>query len=107
MLTAAVQRPSDNDKRQSDESGNEHSGADGDGARLGWSHGRIRNLLQRREALAGITVATGHRGSEPISLPNNRLDETWLVGIVVQRETNLADGRIYAVIDIQKDVFSP
>src|SRR5438552_8649399 len=29
MLTAAVQRPSDNDKRQSDGSGNEHSGADG------------------------------------------------------------------------------
>src|SRR5215469_14607602 len=45
--------------------------------------------------------------NEPISLPRNCLNEAWPFRIVAQRQSDLADGSIDAVLGINENVLAP
>ncbi len=64
----------------------------------------------RREWLrlrTGIPIAAGHRGGKAVSPSHYGFYETGLVGVVAQRQADLADRCVNSMIDIVKGVFAP
>ena len=64
----------------------------------------------RREWLrlrVGIAIAAGHRGGKAVSPSGYGFYETGFVGVVAQRQADLADRRVNPMIDIVKGVFAP
>jgi hypothetical protein len=55
----------------------------------------------------GIPVAADHRGGKAVSPPHHGFYETRLLGVVPQRQADLADGSVNAMVDVVESVLAP
>jgi hypothetical protein len=67
-----------------------------------WFNDRLVGRDRLRRGDFGWRIHPFNRGDELIALPPNRLDEAWLLGIVAERQTDLADAVVQPLIEFDE-----